>query len=167
MNDDSASKPAGFFERRWRMIKAGAKKIYEKLFDVKTYIYAGVMFGGAALLGQAYPNNEIVQGLANTFGVSGSAPLTGVLMGMARVITLGALINAGVGMVQESNACNGCKTHEPASTMTPVIQKGAETVAHVASHHDFGESLTGSLTPLSTPTVTNAASKIIQTAIKQ
>jgi hypothetical protein len=166
MSDDKP-KAVGFLERRWRMIKAGAKKIYEKLFDVKTYIYAGVMFGGAALLGQVYPQNELVQGIAKIFGVAGDGAGVGVLMGMTRVIALGALINAGMGMVQESNACNDCKTHQPTPSTTPLVQKAAETAAHVASHHDFGETLTGNLTPLSTPTITNVAGKIVQSTIKQ
>lgn len=142
--------PVGFFERRWRMLKAGVKKVFSYLFDPKTYIYAGVMFGTAALAGHYLPDLPLAQGMAKTFGVAdGSA--TSVLMGMGRAILMGTLINATVAMVKESNECNNCAQtdHQPAVPE----QQTQQVVSEVAKHLTHGLSELGNASPPSVPHV--------------
>jgi hypothetical protein len=95
----------GFFERRWNMVKAFGKQVYEHLFSIKTYVSSAVLFGGMALL--SAHGGEIGKTLGGFFSVQPNVP--SVLMAMGKALAIGTVFNAGIAMYKEAKRCDDCE----------------------------------------------------------
>lgn len=90
MTEDAPPQP-GFLAKRWHVAKAMAGAMVSYLLKPRTWIFAGAVLGGAALLG----NFEMTQGVANLFHVSTDNPMS-LVTGMGKALVAGTLINAGI-----------------------------------------------------------------------
>lgn len=96
----------GFFERRWNMMKAFGKQVYEHLFSVKTWVSSAVIFGGMAFLGTGAAG-EIGKSIGGFFAVKPT--MEGVLMAMGKALAIGTAMNAGIAMYKEAKRCDDCE----------------------------------------------------------
>lgn len=108
-NTETQPHKLGFFERRWRMVKAGASKVFEYLISPKTYLMAAAIFGGAALAGQ-YGVGYGGETIADMFGMGGAggAVPEKVLGGMAKAVVIGTVFNAVISVFQAGRECDNC-----------------------------------------------------------
>ncbi len=93
----------GFIERRWNMVKAFAKKSYEHLFSVKTWVSAGVILGTMAFLGSGNAG-KMLQGLAEFTAVTPENLPFRIVQSLA----IGTALNAGIAMYKEAKRCDDC-----------------------------------------------------------
>lgn len=123
------TKPAGFFERRWRMVKAAAKQAYEYLFDVKTYVYAGAMLGTALLLNNTDTGMSIAKSLGmpdGFLGMKAGMDAVGFMMHVGQFVALSTVLRTGVAMAKESYACNNCRTGVSAPNVDTTAKQSTE-----------------------------------------
>ncbi len=93
----------GFLERRWNMVKAFAGSALTHLFSIKTWVTAGVIFGGMAFLGTGAAG-EMAQTIASYTAVTPE----NLPFRMMQALAMGTVINAGVAMYKEAKRCDDC-----------------------------------------------------------
>ena len=94
----------GFFERRWRMLKAGVKGVFSYLLKPKTYIMAAAFGVGFAALAYAFPNVSMFSNIMPSITSNNFA--AELLMYGAKMVSIGALIHMGTDAFKESRSCD-------------------------------------------------------------
>lgn len=158
MADDESNEHVGFFERRWRMVKAAAKQTYEYLFDIKTYVTAAVMLGAVAMI-----DNPT---LSSFFGMQTGAGIGDIALRAVKFIGMSALIRTAITMGKESYACNDCNNPAPTvGSMEHTLEKGEEIMKKI--ENPLSAVMPTANTPEQFTPPSNLPPKVAQTNITQ